>query len=253
MEIVGKVVFDNYFYLQFLIYLLIPCLCLFSFKYSGIESVNKIDRDVTYAIRGAAMLLIMLHHFIGYLYEKSVMVPYHDMGYVGSGIFLFFSGYGIACGVEKQGYLKEFMKKRIGAIYIRSIFLMGILGILSCLLVNQKFSLDFFKILYLRNFWNSSQVWFFTAIFYCYFLIYTILRWINSENMRLFLLFTGLAIWIVCCIIVEKPVCWYNTVLLFGLGYIWKYIGVFKSRKNVLVLAGGAYKYSIICLGIWKR
>lgn len=243
MEIFGNVRFTNYYYIYFLIYAIIPLLIICSFKKT--KSVGaSVPVNITNAFKGSAMLIIMIHHFGGFLISNEYIIPYDDMGYLGSGVFLWFAGYGVAWSYRyKENYGSNFLAKRIFPIYARAVMCMAIIGICSCLLTSQNLNRDFFKILYLKNYWNSTQVWFFTAIIFCYLIVYFINRTSCQLISKEIMIFCCLLIWVMVCIWRNKPGCWYNTILLFGFGYIWnnhieKRLSLLEKRYIIMLGVG---------------
>ena len=70
-----------------------------------------IGRRQSNALRGLALIFVILSH-IPKLYSEMNLSIFNPLGYIGVGIFLCLSGYGLQKSFEKYG-LKDFGKKRI--------------------------------------------------------------------------------------------------------------------------------------------
>jgi len=97
-----------------------------------VHNNDFLSLDICNICKGLSIILIMLGH-IGNLFGTRVLTP---LGSWGVGVFLFLSGYGLTCSVQKNG-LNGFWKRRIKTAYLPYITA-EVLGFVFCLGVNYQ-------------------------------------------------------------------------------------------------------------------
>ena len=96
-----------------------------------------LSRSFTDAIRGIAILIIILFHLSRHTVSNPAeLLLYSDLGYVGVAIFLFLSGYGLAESARKRG-LQSFFEERLSRVYIPFVFLNVVILVLDFFLLEN--------------------------------------------------------------------------------------------------------------------
>lgn len=83
-------------------------------------------RNDTEIIRGGSMLMIIIHHTANYLYyqhpnEATSMLSIYStqqLGYLGTGLFFFLSGYGMICSLRHNRVDRSYIKKKCNSIFL---------------------------------------------------------------------------------------------------------------------------------------
>ncbi|MBU3073207.1 acyltransferase family protein [Clostridium estertheticum] len=90
-------------------------------KLNGDEAF--LNRQLTNEVKGLAMLIIIIHHLCRHVVSNANdLILFYDLGYVGVGIFLFLSGFGLMSSLISKGDENFFLKKVI-RIYIPFVFM----------------------------------------------------------------------------------------------------------------------------------
>ncbi len=172
----------------------VGCICLLIFpiylicnKQSSI-TVNMLDRSHTEAIRGIAILLVVLGHSAGE-FGTRVLNPFGSCGVV---LFLIVSGYGVCKSYELKGlkhfWVKKFLHILLPYIIIQSLFCIFLRGgrnlsartiISDILLINPL----------------HPYGWYLRYLFVCYIIFYIIFKLKFSNKIK------GVATTIICAII----------------------------------------------------
>lgn len=75
----------------------------------------ELKRETTDCIKGAAAILIMLHHISFNI--QNLTMPFKLIWYIAFpivGLFFFFSGYGLYCGLQRTpNYWEHYLSKRV--------------------------------------------------------------------------------------------------------------------------------------------
>ena len=160
-------------------------------KRDNIVPLRFLSVEVTTALKGFAILIILIAH-LGVLIDCRYVNP---LGSMGTGIFLFCSGYGIQKSTKKNG-LKNFWKKRIQTAYIPYIIVEIIFYFIKYQdLTAQKVLYDILLIKPLHPFgWYMQYIFIMYSIYYLSSKIF-----FDNQTYKLVVIFgTALTLYLLC-------------------------------------------------------
>ena len=265
--------------------LLLLLLLLFGVKKAGKGQFfdNFLDLDISKGLQGFTAVAIILHHMIQKItnygqYDKGVVGIMNDVGVLLTGIFFFFSGYGLYTSFRnKENYLDGFLKKRLPAVLI-PFYMTNTIFLLASLALGYKMTVGEFFV-YLSGFvLLNSQMWYIVEIIILYLAFYLIFRLIKKQKvalsvMALFILvmtvitlFRGHDKTYACGGAWFKGEWWYNSTWTFFVGmviarykepviaFVKKYYKVLLPVGTVLFLVmHAATVYMLSHVGYWKE
>lgn len=133
---------------------------------------NFLCKNLTNEIKGVAILAIIIHHLCRHtISNTSDLIIFYDLGYVGVGLFLFLSGFGLTSSLIDKGNENFFLKK-IFRIYIPFTFMNLVWVILDYYLlnINQGIFKNIGRVIGIiitdRNYWYIPFLIFWYIIFY---------------------------------------------------------------------------------------
>ena len=183
------------------------------------ESKSLFDRKTGYWFRGIAIVMVILSHYAEWwewfpdlMLEGSAedfRISLSKLGVYGVNIFFFFSGYGLTKSAESKEIDGNFISRRVQAVYIPYLVIVGIIQILSGGF--GSFS-GFVRFLY------GNDYWFMAVIFLFY--IGFILVWQALKNPHLRILLFLLYTFAVIQVLYDKNMqsFWYVSNMAFFLG-----------------------------------
>jgi len=149
-------------------------------------------------LQGFAALAVILHHVTQEVtqygrYDKGIINVFVDAGVLFTGLFFFFSGYGLIVSLkQKENYLNGFLKKRLPAVIV-PFYVCNLLFILVNLVMGRQVKL-LELVAYISGIvmWND-QMWFIVELAVLYVAFYFIFRKRKSDasalrKMALFML-----------------------------------------------------------------
>lgn len=245
-------------YLVFL-FLVLVCGCKIAPK--GTFHEDFLSYPVVKGLQGFAALAVILHHVTQEVtqygqYDKGMINVFVDAGVLFTGMFFFFSGYGLVVSLmEKENYLNGFLKKRLPAVVV-PFYVCNLLFIIVNLVMGRQV-----KPLELAGYvsgivmWND-QMWFIVELAVLYTAFYFIFRKRKSDASAL----GRMAIFILVMNIVSLLLghdglpetkglwffgeWWYNTTWLFFIGML-----VAKYKEKITGFAKKNYKW-LLPLGL---
>lgn len=155
--------------------ILLFLLCLYKLKWAGKGYFeNYLDREQTDAVKGIFVVMVFLSHFRQYVtlqgsFEKIYLIISACAGQLIVAMFLFYSGYGIACSAERKGreYISSLPRKKILHLLLRFDAVV-IVYVLLAFLLGRRYSL--FRVALaltgLTSVGNSN--WYIFAVLWCY-------------------------------------------------------------------------------------
>ena len=216
-----------------------------------------LDYSTTSALKGMAILVIMIHHMVLRMSSAGILLPFRGLGYLGVTIFFFLSGYGLTCSAEKKGksYADGFLWKRLLIIYIPAVFANLLYMGVQCI---------FFEASYTPSEWCSglllmvdidSSMWYIIAAFMWYIAFWVGLKRFQGKKTKLLFFGAVSIVYIVVCLLLKLSKNWIDTAFMFPLGAVagsypeklWK--RVWNCRVAVwlpvsLALCGGCMAFS---------
>lgn len=197
---------------------------------SPADSEAALTANQTTMIKGIFVLLVFASHIGQYLaLDVSDGILTHIYLFIRSKLgqlivvpFLFYSGYGIRCSLEKKGamYLRSFPKKRILKTYLHTALILVLFWITQLVLGN---SYSVGKCISAFLLWDSfgNSNWYIFVILLLYFVTWLSFRWTKRHPGVSILLCTGFVLIFFLVLYRLKESWWYNTMLVycFGLSY----------------------------------
>lgn len=215
---------------------------------------NFLDLDISKGIQGFVAVTIMLHHLIQKItnygqINKGIVGIMNDVGVLLTGIFFFFSGYGLYTSFKnKENYLDGFLKKRLPAVLIPFYMTNTIFLLLSLALGYKMTTGELF--VYLSGFvLLNSQMWYIVEIIVLYLAFYLIFRFIKKQNLA----FPVMALFILVMTVITllrghdktyacggawfKGEWWYNSTWTFFVGML-----IARYKESLLSFAQKHYR-----------
>lgn len=246
------------------------------FRQSAIHE-DYIDLSVAKGVQGMMALLIMTHHLTqtaSNFAQKDLgpITVFNDCGVLFTGVFLFFSGYGLYLSYKtKPGYLKTFFRKRFSKIVI-PFYVCSLAFLIIDLLTNDtqgflKADVSL-KIKYLTGIvLFNNHMWYIVVIAILYLAFYLLFRfikkdWLSFPLMAIFIagltafsLFQGHDTTTPSAGTWFKGEWWYNELWLFFIGMLYakfrKPIEAFCKKTYYVIAPVGIAGF--ILLFIWSR
>ena len=194
---------------------------------ASMESALSVEQ--TTMIKGLFVLLIFASHVSQHLdlsqssdlLTRGYSVIRNKLGQLIVAPFLFYSGYGIRCAIERKGepYLRAFPKQRILRTYVHTVLIL-LLFLLTQLVLGERYS--FGKILFGFLLWDSfgNSNWYMFAILMLYLFTWLGFRFVQNRKASI-LLWVVLTVGYCLALYRIRDSYWYNTVFVYcyGLAY----------------------------------
>lgn len=244
---------------------------------------NFLDLDISKGLQGFAAVAIMLHHLTQTVTQygqinKGIIGFMNDCGVLLTGLFFFFSGYGLYTSfMAKEDYLKGFLRKRLPAVLI-PFYMTNTVFIIISLIMGYKMKAEeaflYISGLVLLN----SQMWYIVEIVVLYLAFFVIFRFIKKQKWA----FIMMAVFMLALTTISlllghdykyasggawfKGEWWYNSTWLFFVGML-----IARFKTNVVAFAKKFYVallpvgiilfvamhratvYMIVHVGYWKE
>ena len=251
---------------MFAFILILMMIIISSSRVSKPNEFNKdyISRDGTAAIKGIFVFLIVLSHAKGYFtddmsgfFDKAYLNVQNHLGQMVVAMFLFYSGYGMMEQIKKResAYIKSIAAKRFPNLLLNYDIAVIFYIILALCLGNTP---TLKKIVFSLTAWdgvgNSSWYIFVTLCLYILTMLsFSFIKFFKNKALYIIniILLTALSAGLVLALIkVGKESWWWNTALLFPLGfwysYFRKYIEKLVMKNDItylitLMLVTGLY------------
>lgn len=193
---------------------------------------DRLSYNASVSLKGFFSILVILCHLRSYIMiVNNNWLPsklFVSFGYISVGIFFFLSGYGLFISSQKKNYLNHFLRNRFFVLYYKYVvFIMLYTAYLFLGNVLEK------KTLVISFFFGGTVVingWFFQTTFVLYLLFFSIFRIFNKDHLRLIIIFVGLLLYTLVCIVLHFEEHWYQSVFCFCFGM------VFCKYRNKLLL-----------------
>ena len=222
---------------------------------------DALDLRFAKAVQGIAAVLIMIHHLTQRVtnYGEHYFGPvtgFNEFGVLFTGIFFFFSGYGLYTSLQtKEHYLDGFFRRRMPKIVI-PFYVANCVYILICMVFGLRLSaleaVEYFSgyVLFNSNLWYMVEI----AVLYCAF--YVIFRLIRNRRAAIAVMALFVALLMTGSLLLGHDLetatqgawfrgeWWYNTTPLFIVGMLLaaekESIFRFASKHYALLLASSA-------------
>ena len=224
---------------------------------------DYIGINTTTAINGIFVAFVFMNHlgdYIVHLPNEAVWFDFRNLlGQLIVVPFLFYSGYGMMCSYEKKGtpYIKGIFKNRFLKLLLHFDLAVVLFAIMN-LIIGREFTLKDF-LLSLTT-WGAigNSNWYITAILILYILMTVSFLIFKKHKISALLLMTVLTVGVgVVFILMDKPVRYYNTIVLFPLGmwyaYFKKYIDKILMKNNLIYFGVLTLSLFLLALGNANR
>lgn len=217
--------------------ILFVCIVIFLLFSRKIDDGEAFERDSTSALRGLAMLGIVLHHIHNYFGLGSPILS--QVGYLTTGLFFFISGYGNMLSMNKKDNIEvKWFVSKFFKIYIPFFvaywfyYICNVIFYSSEVPTKREMIQDIFTISL------PNQVsWFPKIIVLCFLLHYIAKKVFHNGMIQLGAITMMLCIYIVIAYKKGMGWFWFNSVLCYPLG-IWvslikdRFFEIINSRKK---------------------
>lgn len=222
-------------------------------KRKGEFHEDFLDLEISKSLQGFAAIGVMLHHLSQSVTQynavyKGLINFMSEVGIYFTGIFFFFSGYGLYTSfLKKEGYLDNFLRKRLPTVLIPFYVVNTVFFVVSILLGKEMSVPEAF--LYVTGLiLLNGNMWYIVEIIFLYIAFYLIFKRVKKQGtgfamMALFIfvmttisLFLGhdnqynAGAWF-------KGEWWYNTTWVFFVGMV-----IARYRDKVVTFAKKYYK-----------
>ena len=217
--------------------LLLITVCVASLKYSKVSSLKPFTIEQTSALKGLAIFFVFFNHLFGYLPNdiSHLALPgdglfefiINQSTQLMVGLFLFMSGYGVYCQIQKKGssYINNIPIKRILSTLLNfdiAVLLFAItLFVLGIPISTKKFFLSLTA-------WDSigNSNWYIFAILYCYMSTYLSFRFTKRASRAMLLQAAFIIVYLLIMPILKTGLFWwYMTICCYP-------AGMFYSKFN---------------------
>lgn len=237
-----------YYILLLVTGILIVLSCKFVQPIQAGYNEEYLSRDITTAERGIAALFIVMHHLSQAIPVRGPVVLMRYIGFIMVALFFFLSGYGLMFGfLNKQDYLRDFLRKRVLTILIPYWFV-DIGMIIIQLMRGHTYSVSDY-ILSFVGVETITDTWFVTAIIILYIIFYVTFKladcFEDSETAGSFLLGIFLIVYYIVCILFDVDSFYTASVSAFLFGVLWHQIG-----NRVMAAVKRKYAFSFVSVSL---
>ncbi len=204
--------------------------------YASLEKSNS--------IKGIFVIFVFFRHYAQYVtldsvWDKGFSLINYMLGQMIVVAFLFYSGYGVMCSIEKKGisYVKSLPLQRALRVWVHYAIAVGLFWLVN-LLMGRTISAR--KLIGTLLCWDAigNSTWYIMAIIISYLLAYISFRFcINQKKLGAAWL-TFLTVCAVFALIPVRPGRYYNTLLCFPLGVWW---AIYKDKIDAFLKKGMNY------------
>lgn len=203
----------------------------------GTWQENPLGLTQSKSLLGFFALLIVMHHMVQTIGSSNASIFWilEEFGVCFVGAFFFFSGYGLMKStIEKEGYLKEFLKKRFPTVLIPFYMCISVFLLVDVCCGKRYTLLEWIQYLtgwILRN----THMWYIVEIAFLYFAFYLTMRFVKRRSHALGILFLFLTLLTATSLLLchgeywFQGEWWYNSTFIFFFGII------FADREEKLL------------------
>lgn len=226
------ILLESSYLLYIVVFIIFPFSILCSLRLRKGSDKNSVLLDINTCnnLKGIFMVLIIIHHFTIRLHDAGLLYSFKYVGFLGTSVFFFLSGYALHLQLKKKGdaYLEHFISKKIIRLYLPWILCILFFTVLFGIWDIKKLikSLVLFKVIF-----NNDYNWFLIAIIFVYLTFYLCYKLVlkadsqcKEKNLRKGLVIECI---VICCyvaalFILNKGIYWINSILMFPLGALYQ-------------------------------
>lgn len=185
----------------------------------GVYNENYLSLKNTNALRGMCALIVAMQHTCAYQHD-SFTAPFLYIGFLCTSIFFFLSGYGLMYStVNKKGYLRSFLRKRLLTVLIPYLFANVIY-----LSVRQGLGIETTVTGFINTYKTGepyvSFSWYIVSIIYFYLAFYATFN-VFRRNIAVFLMIPLSVLYFFLVKKIGFDYHWYTTAFCFAGGVLW--------------------------------
>ena len=207
------------------------------------ENTDYLGVNSTTGLKGFLALCIVFHHLTHWVTTGE---EFSNFGYMGTyvvSVFFFLSGYGLYIQNErKEGYLDNFLVKRLSRILIPFIFISSIYLIYRSI-NGQALTASFFMSLFKKGSTVIYNGWFVDIIILMYVFFYISFKIFSNRTVAILVNTLLIGGYIILAINLGYGFWWYNSSLPFVLGLIWA-----KNKKYIDEILNKYYFIILVCI-----
>lgn len=204
------------------------------------DNINVLNKQNTNSIKGLIALTVILHHLSQRIEGQSLFLL-RGIGYLIVGLFLFYSGYGMArATINKNDYLDTFWKSRVPKVII-PFMMANVLFIIGYSIFENKTYTITQIICYLIGIeLIDSFKWYIWTTVILYIGFYISFKYFkNKKSIIAMFIYINMYYW--TCYTFKVSGWWYNSVFSFFVGVIF---GMYS--KSIIKFVQNNYKYTLI-------
>ena len=249
--------------------LVFPIIIISAIRVKRDKAICLLERQETGVLRGISALFIIESHFLSWAIDmgaevsKLLQIVIGQLGGIGVLIFFFVSGYGIYESYASNIPSYDFVKKRLGNVYLPYVFIKLIILIINYFTKRIQYNLcdELVDVLLIND-------WFIAVIMLQYASFFVLRKLI--ENKKRFMVCSLIVDFVLTLVFIfqGKPLRWFNALWLFTIGIIVaefknKIIGYYNTRfisKCIFCFGGflingvifACYKSEILFISVFK-
>lgn len=215
-----------------------------------------LDRASTSQLRGWAMILITMHHVAQYLHQGftdySWMPSYsmltQQLGYIGTGIFFFLSGYGMLCSLRHKSVTGTYAASKAYKLLVP--YLICRLFTLAQICISGH-SVNLWS--YLVNVLTFHRSWFFQVIVALYVIVLLLFRVSKNEKRNVAVVALLCLAWLPAAYLgMGLAKWWYNSILCFPLGMLFALcMPIIRKHERLVCTVAAAVCLTCLCMKLY--
>lgn len=205
-----------------------------------------LGKQDSYVLKGVCMLLIILHHLDNALPAWDSHIPLNSInGLLGTGVFLFLSGYGLSASNKDSGRRTvQYYWTKVVQMFLPYLFYWVVAIVCFALFAPERITGDWLlRILCLKM--AQGESWFFETILLLYAITFVVFAQTKSMHRRLCTISLLCIVLFAYRYLMGFEEWWWNTLLCFPLGILVFTFYPFFSRHSCW-----AWPIAIACLGV---
>lgn len=192
-------------------------------EFSDSLGVPDLSFENCNCLKGLFSIVILLHHLCQHtgILKGSVMVAIiQSLGYLSVAMFFFLSGYGLSISIQKEGYTRFFIKRKIAPFYIIIVLLVAIYAIVAVITGRQ---LTYADILKSMTFGGTIIVngWYLQVQLGLYILYYAAHYITRKDSFSNLIIFGGVFTFVFYAVLSDISLTRYESILAFVFGIFW--------------------------------
>ncbi|MBR1692146.1 MAG: acyltransferase family protein [Lachnospiraceae bacterium] len=212
-----------------ILYEIKPCVIKNNEAYLSVKDTN--------AIKGIFIMFVFFRHITSYISDfEALDLHMLNLNYYLDQLivvmFLFYSGYGVSYSIRnKENYMAEFLKKRIGYLLIEFDIIVLIYYVVGRI-IGKAYSMKrlLLSVIGLQSVGNSN--WYIFSIIIMYFITFISYRLFKKSKVLFLMSHVVLTVIYIMIIMQFKETFWYNTVFAYVFGIFW---GEFKDDMDKIL------------------